>query len=52
MNAEMTQELTLEEVVEAITSLLKGKTQGHDSLPTEFFQKNMEEIAPTLFLAF
>ncbi len=34
MNAKMTQELTLEEVVEAITSLIKGKTLGHDNLPT------------------
>jgi len=52
MNTEMTQELTFEEVVEAITSLLKGKALGHDSLLTNFFQKNVEEIAPMLFLAF
>jgi len=39
-------------VVEAITSLPKGKTPSHDGLPTEFFQENMEEIAPMLFLAF
>jgi len=38
MNVEMTQELTLEEVVEAITSLPKGKTLGHDNLSTKFFQ--------------
>jgi len=42
----------LEEVVEAITSLLKGKALGHDDLSTKFFQENMEEIAPTLLLAF
>jgi hypothetical protein len=52
MNAEMTQELTLEEVVEAITSLPKGKTLSHDSLLIEFFQKNVKKIAPTLLLAF
>jgi len=46
MNTEMTQELTLEKVVEAITSMLKGKTLGHNSLLIEFFQENMEEIAP------
>jgi hypothetical protein len=34
MNAEMTQELTLEEVVETITSLPKGKARSHDDLPT------------------
>jgi hypothetical protein len=52
MNVEMTQELTLEEVVEAITSLPKGKTLGHDSLLTDFFQENVKEIAPTFLLAF
>jgi hypothetical protein len=52
MNVKMTQELTLEEVVEAITSLLKGKTPSHNDLPIGFFKKNMEEIAPMLFLAF
>jgi hypothetical protein len=34
MNAEMTQELTLEEVVGTITSLPKGKARSHDDLPT------------------
>jgi len=48
----MTQELTLEEVVEAITSLLKSKTPSHDSLFIKFFQENVEEIAPTLLLDF
>jgi hypothetical protein len=42
----------LEEVVEAITSLPKGKTPSHNGLPTEFFQENVEEIAPTLLLTF
>jgi hypothetical protein len=42
----------LEKVVEAITSLLEGKAPSHDSLPTEFFQENVEEIAPTFILAF
>jgi hypothetical protein len=52
MNVEMTHELTLEEVVEAITFLPKGQALGHDNLPIEFFQENVEEIAPTLFPAF
>jgi hypothetical protein len=52
MNIEMTQDLTLEELVEAITSLPKGKTSGHDGLSTKFFQENVEEIAPTLFVTF
>jgi hypothetical protein len=42
----------LEKVVEAITSLSKGKAPGHDGLSIEFFQENMEEIAPMLLLAF
>jgi hypothetical protein len=52
MNIKMNQELTLEEVVETITSLLKGKAPGHDGLSTEFFQENVEEIAPTFLLTF
>jgi len=52
MNAAMTRELTLEEVVEAITSLPKGKALGHDNLLTEFFQENVEKTTPTLLLAF
>jgi hypothetical protein len=52
MSAKMTQELTLEEVGEAITSLPKSKTPDHDSLPIEFFQENVEEITPTLLLDF
>jgi hypothetical protein len=48
----MTQELTLEEVVEAITSLSKGKAPSRNNLPTKFFQKNVEDIAPKLLLAF
>jgi len=42
----------LEKVVEAITSMPKGKTPSHDGLPIELFQKNVEEIAPMLFMAF
>jgi hypothetical protein len=39
-------------VAEAITSLPKGKALGYDGLLTEFFQENMEKIAPMLLLAF
>jgi hypothetical protein len=52
MNVEMTQELTLEEVIEAITSLPKGKALGHNGLSIEFFQENVEKIAPMFLLAF
>ncbi len=52
MNAAITRELTLEEVVEAITSLPKGKALGHDNLLIEFFQENVEKTTPTLLLAF
>lgn len=45
-------ELILEEVIEAITSLLKGKAPSHDGLPTEFFQENVEETAPMFLPAF
>ncbi len=48
----MTKDLTLKEIMEAITSLPKGKALGHDDIPTEFFQEYVEEVAPTLFMAF
>jgi hypothetical protein len=44
--------LALEKVVEAITSLLKGKAPNHDGLPIKFLKKNVEEITPMLLLAF
>jgi len=37
MNADMTKDLTLKEIVEAITSLPKGKVPKHDGIPTKFF---------------
>jgi hypothetical protein len=37
MNVDMTKDLTLKEIVEAITSLPKGKALGYDGIPTEFF---------------
>jgi hypothetical protein len=49
MNAEMTQELTLEEVVEATTSLPKGKALGHDGLPTKYFSKKCGKNRPHAF---
>jgi hypothetical protein len=52
MNVQMPQELSLEEVVKAITSSPKGKAPGHDDLPTEFFRENVEETTPMLLLAF
>jgi hypothetical protein len=52
MNTERTQDLTLAEVVDAITSRPKGKAPGHDDLPSEFFQETVEMTTPTLLLAF
>jgi len=52
MNADMTRPLSLTKIMEAITSLPKGKAPGHDGIPTEFFQEYVNEIAPTLLLAF
>jgi len=52
MNVEMTQELSLAKVIEAITFLPKGKAPNHNGLPNEFFQENGEETAPTFLLTF
>ncbi len=52
MNADMTQPLSLAKIKEAITSLPKGKVPRHDGIPIEFFQEYVNEVAPTLLLAF
>jgi hypothetical protein len=38
--------------MEAITLLPKGKALGHNGIPTEFFQEYVNEVAPTILLAF
>jgi len=51
-NDELTKELTLKEIKEAITVMPKDKASGCDGMPTEFFQELIEEISPTLLQAF
>jgi len=51
-NQELTKELTLKEIRDAITAMPKGKAPGCDGIPTEFFQEFMDEISPTLLQAF
>jgi len=51
-NEELTKELTLKEIKEAIAAMPKDKAQGCDGIPTEFFQELIEEISPTLLQAF
>jgi len=52
MNVDMTQPLSLAEIMEAITSLPKSKAPGHDGIPTKFFQEYVNEITPMLLLTF
>jgi hypothetical protein len=52
MNIDMTRPLSLAKITEAITSLPKSKAPRHDGIPTEFFQEYVNEVAPTLLLAF
>jgi hypothetical protein len=52
MNSELTRELTLKEVQDAITAMPKDKALGADGTPIEFFQEFTTEIAPTLLLTF
>jgi hypothetical protein len=40
------------EITKAITSLPKSKAPGHDGIPTKLFQEYVNEVAPTLILAF
>ncbi len=51
-NDELTKNMTLKEIKEAIASMPKGKAPGIDGIPTEFFQDLVEEISPTLLQAF
>jgi hypothetical protein len=51
-NASLTQCLTLEEVVKAILALLKNKAPGQDRIPIEFFQSCVNEVAPSLLMAY
>ncbi len=48
MNEELTKELTLKEIRDAISAMPKGKTPGCDGIPTKFFQEFIDEISPTL----
>jgi hypothetical protein len=51
-NDELSKNLTLKEIKEAIAAMPKGKAPGSDGIPTEFFQELAEEISPTLLQAF
>jgi hypothetical protein len=51
-NERLTRDLTLKDILDAIKASPKGKAQGHDEVPMEFFQEFADEVAPTLFKAF
>jgi hypothetical protein len=52
INRELTQELTLKEIQDAISTMPKDKAPGSDGIPTEFFQEFTKEVSPTLLEAF
>ncbi len=49
---ELTKELTLKEVQDAISAMPKGKAPGCDGISTEIFQEFINKISPTLLQAF
>jgi len=51
-NDELTKELTLKEIKEAIAAMPKDKAPGCDGISMEFFQELIEKISPTLLQAF
>ncbi len=51
-NNDLTKELTLKEIKEAIVAMLKDKASGCDGVPTKNFQEMIDEISPTLLQAF
>ncbi len=51
-NTNLTRALTVQDVLDAIKALPKGKAPGHDGIPMEFFHEYADEVAPTLLQAF
>ncbi len=51
-NQELTKDLTLGEIRDAILEMPKGKAPGCDGIPTEIFQEFVNEISSTLLQAF
>jgi len=51
-NDELTKELTLKEIKEAIAAMPKAKAPRCDGIPMKFFQELIEEISPTLLQVF
>ncbi len=51
MNKRLIQDLSLQDITEAIRALPKGRAPGHDGIPMEFFQEFEAKIAPMLLQA-
>jgi len=51
-NQDLTKDLTLKEIRDAISVMPKGKAPRNDGIPTKFFQEFINEISPTLLQAF
>jgi hypothetical protein len=51
-NTNLTRALTVQDILDAIKALPKGKAPGHDGIPMEFFHEYPDEVAPTLLQAF
>lgn len=49
---ELKNDMSLEEVSQAITSMQSGESPGPDGFPSEFFKKFSELLAPLLLSAF
>jgi hypothetical protein len=52
MNDELSRDLTLREILDAIAAMPRDKAPGSDGIPMEFFQELADDIAPTLLKAF
>jgi hypothetical protein len=52
INLNLTRNLTLTEIHDAIRALPKGKAPGHDGVPMEFFHECAQEVASDLLKAF
>jgi hypothetical protein len=51
-NENLTKDLTIKDILEAIRAFPKGKALGHDGIPMEFFHELAEEVSPSLLNTF
>lgn len=50
--SDLDKDIVVEEIIDAIRSMQRGKSPGPDGFPSEFFKKISEKLAPLLLTVF